>query len=285
MNRWEYNYLFPIRCYLDSEGHETDKKMRFVDMAIEVDSHIPHWNEKDSEGSWVVDKDREFNLIYSLCLMLASKQCNFRDGREYDDFAYFLAYDVFDKIERPRHPEAPLKSVLNYIKSILVWRRMQFQTQTFQQVFDSRYQKNWNSDIFKLNVLNNLQSSNKLKTINEVREYIEEFPSVIYKNIPKQFKNNKYIFNSIYISACITIINSVIYSTNRRVQNLKYDQNISLFGLNDSFKSIVRVVVNKSLLDFADNVRDVIDKFSIENDEFELILNSAYEGIFDDGSK
>lgn len=52
--------------------------------------------------------------------MLASKQCNLQDGREYDDFAYFLAYDVFDKIERPRHPETPLKSVLNYIKSIIV---------------------------------------------------------------------------------------------------------------------------------------------------------------------
>lgn len=37
-----YNPLFPIRCYLDSEAHETDKKMRFVDMAIEVDSHMHH---------------------------------------------------------------------------------------------------------------------------------------------------------------------------------------------------------------------------------------------------
>jgi len=46
-----YNYLFPLRCYLDSEGRETDKIMTFTDMSIELDSHMHHWNEKDSEGN------------------------------------------------------------------------------------------------------------------------------------------------------------------------------------------------------------------------------------------
>ncbi len=279
MKRWDYNYLFPIRCYLDSEGKETDKKMRFVDMRIEVDSHIPHWNDKDSEGNWVVDKDREFNLIYSLCLMLASKQCHLQDGREYDEFAYFLAYDVFDKIERPRHPETPIKSVLNYIKSIIVWRKMRFQAQTFQQVFDSKFQKNWNNDAFKLNVLNNLQSSNKLKTAEEVKTYIKEFPGVIFENIPVQFKDDTYVMKNIYVSVCLSLIKAIEASSSRRSHSLKYNQNISLFGLDDSYKSVVRLVVNKSLLNFGENVKSTIEKFKIDDDEFELILNSAYDGL------
>lgn len=51
--------------------------------------------------------------------MLACKMCTLRDGREYDDFAYSLAYEIFDKIERPRNPEFPIKSILNYAKSII----------------------------------------------------------------------------------------------------------------------------------------------------------------------
>ena len=73
--------------------------------------------------------------------MLACKQLKLTDGREYDDFAYYLAYDIFDKIERPRKLDAPVKSLLNYAKSIIVWRKIQFQTAENNRILDPIYTK------------------------------------------------------------------------------------------------------------------------------------------------
>lgn len=279
MKRWDYNYLFPIRCYLDSEGHETDKKMRFVDMCIEVDGHIPHWNDKDSEGNWIVDKDREFNLIYSVCFMLACKMCTLQDGREYDDFAYFLAYDIFDKIERPRDINAPIKSILNYAKSIIHWRRMRFQSQNFQEVFDSRYGKSWDGDNFKNSIIASLKSTKKILTADEMRDLFEDFPSIIKSHVPKQLRSNKVIFRRIYISAALTIANLMTNNVSKKSSLFNQNNNIIVYGLPLSYKDIVKVVVNKSLLTLADEIKDTIGKFDISDNEYELLMNSAFDGI------
>ena len=70
--------------------------------------------------------------------MLASKAKMCSDGREYDDFAYYLAYDIFNKIENWKK-DVPLKSVLNYAKSIINWRYKQFKRSSVQQIFDPYY--------------------------------------------------------------------------------------------------------------------------------------------------
>lgn len=97
-----------------------------------------------------------------------------------------------------------------------------------------------------------------------------------------QFRDNPYITHSIYLSACLSLIKAIETSSNRRAHSLKYNQNIVLFGLDDSYKSVVRLVVNKSLLNFGENVKSTIEKFKIDDDEFELILNSAYDGLLKD---
>lgn len=279
MKAWDYNYLFPIRCYLDSEGHETDKKMRFVDMCIEVDSHIPHWNEKDSEGRWVVDKDRQFNLIYSVCFMLVCKTFALRDGREYDDLAYFVAWDIFDKIERPRDAEHPIKSILNYIKGTLIWRRMEFQSKSVPVIFDSTFKKSWNSDRFRENLISSFESTKKLSTIDYINDELSDFTSTVMSNVPKQF--NYITFKRLFISSCLTLLNclkskNLFASDNFRIVNYK---------LSGDYNNIVRAIVKKSIYDLKNSLKDVIDFAKMNEEEYNLIMGSAFGASNNDEEK
>jgi len=278
MRRWDYNYLFPIRCYLDSEGHETNKKMRFVDMCIEVDSHISHWNDKDSEGNWIVDKDREFNLIYSVCLMLASKAKLCADGREYDDFAYYLAYDVFDKIERPRDINNPIKSILNYIKSIMRWRIMMFKDLNRQKIYDPLFDKRWGDGTLKGNIIERIESSKKELTIEDVRAIINDFSRIIYKNIPDRFTTNKVVRKYIYMSVCMTLIKLFSVDSPKKNPMLNKEFEIVIYKLDQSYANVVKLVINKSLLEFADEIKDTIDKFKVGDIEYEMLMNSVFGG-------
>jgi len=271
-----YNPLFPIRCYLDSEAHETDKQMRFVDMAIEVDSHMHHWNEKTSEGNWVVDKDRMFNLIYSLCLMLACKMYKLKDAQQYDDFAFFLAYDVFDKIERPRHAEFPIKSVLNYIKSIIGFRKMQFLTKENQHILDPLYTRGWDGEAYKLKLREQWEAKEKTKKIDNIKSFFEEFHTVIKKNIPAQFKTNKIIYKYIYLSVCISLIESLKVGIGKKASILDLSV-IILLGLTEDYRNIVTMVFNKSLIELGNEIRDIIDDYKISDDEYYILMGSAFE--------
>lgn len=69
--------------------------------------------------------------------MLASKRRYFDSQRDYEDFASSLAYDTFQRMSSTE--KAPVKSVLNYMKSVLSFRKMAFNTQRRQKIIDPKF--------------------------------------------------------------------------------------------------------------------------------------------------
>ena len=207
--------------------------------------------------------------------MLASKAKMCTDGREYDEFAYYLAYDVFDKIERPRHEEYPMKSVLNYIKSIIKWRIMGFRDMTRQRIYDPLYNKRWGDGTLKNNIIERMETSKKVLTVEETKALLSEFPKVIYGNIPSKFNNinKKYI----YMSASLTII-KLLTNGSKKLSVFDSPYNIVMYKLDGSYENIVRIVINKSLLTLADEIKGVIDKFKVGDLEYDILMNSVFGG-------
>ncbi len=156
---------------------------------------------------------------------------------------------------------------------------MGFQAQNFQEVFDSRFKKSWDGDNFKNSIINSLKSTKKILTSEEMKALFEEFPMVIKKSIPKQLRQNKVVFKRIYISAALTISNLMTNSLPKKSALYNQNSNIIVYGLSMSYKDIIKMVVNKSLLELADEIRDTIGKFEISDAEYELLMNSAYDGI------
>lgn len=199
-----------------------------------------------------------------------------KDAAQYDEFAFFLAYDVFDKIERPRNTEYPMRSVLNYIKSIIGFRKMQFLTKENQHILDPLYTHGWDGEAYKLKLREQWEAREKTKKIDSIKDYFSDFPRVIERNIPMQFKENKLLYKYIYLSVCMSLIESLKAGVGKKNSILDLSE-IVLLCLPESYRSVVTMVFNKSLMELGNEIRDLIDEYRISDEEYHIIMGSAFE--------
>jgi len=75
--------------------------------------------------------------MYLLGYMLASKAKYFTNIDDYDGYACYLAYDTFSRMKNPS--KVRIKSVLNYMKSVMYFRKMSYQNETFAEIIDPVY--------------------------------------------------------------------------------------------------------------------------------------------------
>jgi len=84
--------------------------------------------------------DKAFTYMYLLAYMLASKAKYFNTITDYDGFAYFLAYSTYSRYKD--QSKKPVKSVLNYMKSIMYFRKLTYDRETFCEVINPEYNTN-----------------------------------------------------------------------------------------------------------------------------------------------
>jgi hypothetical protein len=69
--------------------------------------------------------------------MLAAKQKYFNTQAEYEEFSSILAYSTYQRMINKNRP--PIKSVLNYMKSILYFRKCAYDVQKQQRIIDPKF--------------------------------------------------------------------------------------------------------------------------------------------------
>ena len=84
--------------------------------------------------------DKAFTYMYLLAYMLSCKAKYFKNIDDYDGFAYFLAYSTYSRYQDKN--KKPIKSVLNYMKSIMYFRKLTYDRETFCEVIDPVYNTN-----------------------------------------------------------------------------------------------------------------------------------------------
>lgn len=99
---------------------------------------------------------------------------------------------------------------------------------------------------------------------------------MIKKNIPAQFKTNKIIYKYIYLSVCISLIESLKVGIGKKASILDLSV-IILLGLTEDYRNIVTMVFNKSLIELGNEIRDIIDDYKISDDEYYILMGSAFE--------
>ena len=81
--------------------------------------------------------DKAFTYMYLLAYMLASKAKYFKNLNDYDGFAYSLAFSTYSRYMDPNKKK--IKSVLNYMKSIMYFRKLTYDRETFCEVINPEY--------------------------------------------------------------------------------------------------------------------------------------------------
>lgn len=242
------------------------------------------------------DCDLNTAYVYLWCLayMLACKRRYFNDVKDYEGFASFMAYDVFARRQSVRANTTKLKSSLNYMKSVLSFRKIKYEEQRHQEIMGTDYD-NFDSDRYIEMCRSTLEKANHHRTEELMYELLEKTPAIIKKNIPSMFKQDKAIYNNIYISCLLSMLNRIIFIRKKKVyfddqiQNadifneLKYyknniDKDIIIWHLDESYRTAVQVTMNKADNYIVKEIREIVSENMLTKNEFDDIMNSGYIG-------
>ena len=245
------------------------------------------------------DDNKAYMYIWLIANMLACKKRYFGNRwLDYNDFSSYLANDVYFRLKDPK--KSKVKSVLNYMKSIIYFRKCMYCDETYSEVIDvskSQYDK-FNEDLFKDRYKNSLESYNHAMLEMQIEDIMEDLPNIIKSNISSVYKSDKKLYENIYISSLFTMINRVVlpnskleflnnkYRIHSKFDDIQYycknrDTDIVSWHIPEEIRNVVSVIVSRSYNAIINSIKEAIDTNKMEDDEYASILAS---GFFGDGS-
>lgn len=258
------------------------KEMRWVDLAIWIDENF---YKKDCDYSTA------YEYMYLLAYMLATKRRYFNSQEDYEEFAAVLAYDTFKRMSSTK--KSKVKSVLNYLKSIMSFRKIAFNAQRRQKIIDPQFDVEWDPVAYTELQKDAYETSNRDILSEGVIDLLSITSSVIKNNIPKVFKIDKIEYNNIYKSCLLSMINRVtlpnVYfdKLDNKLDNYpnfdevkfykKYlNDDIILWHLDSRFENIVRLILNKTNNYLISEIKGLSDDIKISDVDFSNIMSSGF---------
>lgn len=275
-------------------------KVRYVDMAIFVDSHIYEENKSEALISQL------YQYIYHLCYMLACKGKYFRKYEDYDDFALFAAAKIYLRMTNPRQllDKADIKylekirSVLNYTKLTLHGMKVDYQQENFSQMYPGTPDKNL--DKYAEDLRRSIRDDYKVSLMDEISNQFKLFPNVIKEVISQTpYKKDLVMMKNLYISCVLTFLRAVTLPEEKKLQlegkkndaessnktidkafTRYYRKNnsnniIVLWHLDDDMLNYVTVLFNKLKKTFCADLLETSDFYEISDTDVDNIMFSG----------
>lgn len=276
--------------------HKTYQKpagIKYTDMAIYIDKHA--YDENRSEEVDALIYEYLYHLIYALSI----KKNYFKNYQDYDSFACYGATKVFTRLinknqYRDKKPLKKIKSVLNYIKSILYAYKTDYQSENYAEVLNPEY----GVDTIKLqeDINDSIENdySQKLEDIQELLVNNFEIIKKIVNNTP--YKKLPEIKHDLELSLLITFANNFILPKTKELtlkkrtdlaksilKKLKIyyealpQKSTVLWHLNKSMADYVKLLYNKFKLKILYNIMDIQSSYKLDDGTLKAIKDSAYQ--------
>ena len=174
------------------------------------------------------DDVKLYEYLYHLLYMIAHQHSYFRTLDQYDDYALQGASRLFMRLKDDRQfgdcaTLRPIKSILNYIKTVSYAFKVDFEQSNFIETSE---------DIFILHS-DNLNLSNYIAEESDIFDKIDfqqslSSVSLIVKDYLKTipYKKNSAEFKNIYISCLLTLLNSITIVADKVKEIAKQPMNI-----------------------------------------------------------
>lgn len=204
-----------------SQTYKRDTRVTFTDMCIYIDNNIYSDN---------FDVDKCYQYMYHIFYTLAVKNRFFNTAKDYDEYALFGATRLFLRYQKRQLKV--IKSVLNYVNRILYPTKVEYQAQTFNQVF----KKDVEDDLTKT-IEHELYSKAANQTDGMKRAdfeyYLNKIPSTIkryMKELP--YYKDKALIHNIYLSCILSVLNAFTMSRdNKKRYEKKARKNLPIDNL------------------------------------------------------
>lgn len=265
-----------------SMTYKRDTKVRFTDMCIYIDNNI-YKEDKDV--------DTIYKYMYLIFYTLASKNRFFKSAQDYDNFSLLGATRLFTRYMNTKLKQ--IKSVLNYVNTILYPLKVDYQNANFNQVFAP---DEYSAQIagIRQTQTTKIQNYNRELVRVEFEYYLKKIPATIKSFIAKLPHSSEYeLHHNLYISCLLSVLSAITLSNKTKSKlSAKLSQTrrieyiiekaysdaradcIILYGLPESMKNLVSTIVNRIFDLIRSDLRTIITTNEPNDAIIESILSS-----------
>lgn len=278
-------------------------KIRYVDMCIYIDNHIYN-------GDY--DEQLVFDYLQKLFYALSYKKNFFLHISDYQQYSLYGATHVYLRLTNKRQflPDddpnklKKIKSVLNFIKSILYPLKVNYQHDEFNRMFVDEIQGEGINDSIKQDLVKRFNSATRNYTETDVENYLSTLHRVIRTSIQDQpYSNDKVFMKRLYLSCLITFIRSITLSNSNKERLRKRENGAFRSGVEDltqklymqeallapvvwklpkEYETLVAVLCNKIREQIAKDIRSLSDYYEPSEYIMEDILMAPLADLSED---
>lgn len=272
----------------------------YVEMCIYFDEHIYKEPRDDT---------RLYQYLYHIIYMLACKKRYFASWDEYDAFALYMATKVYLRYINPEHqgPEDRIKSVLNYCKTLLYPTKVDFQKETYAEIFGSDPNRDDDFSILRDDMASSVQAdhvNNDLLMADLIKEF-ERLSKLIWTAVSKTpYANDIILKKRLFMSVLITIVkgltlsNSVKSKLQKRSDkgldidatildslNKERESSTTLWRLDSIYTGIVSMLAFKVRKQCGAAIDLVRREFELSDEDVNAVLATAYGNVLRDDNE
>ena len=254
--------------------------MKYTEMAIWIDQNV---YKPDCDDNLV------YKYIYNLVYMQAHQLALFRKFEDYDEFALYCASRLLLRI---RTKDDQIKSILNYIKSVICSWRADYEREF--HIESSEY------DVIHVGCFDLGDHLSDIAGYHDRSAYAftcNDIEDVVHKHlcrIPQRRRSAEW--HNIYISCMLTLNDRLLYSM-EVVKNRKYGNMFDLisdafkasrtrdpilFHLEESMSNYVHVLVNEIIHAISNELSEELDMRISAANSMKSLIHSALSADEDD---
>ena len=259
--------------------------MKYTDMCIWIDENIPKIGAHPGEYPDI--EDTVYNYLYLLTKALAIKKRMFQNFEDYDGYAFYAASRLFTAIRKNYQNQGktikgkvirPIKSCLNYTKTLLYPMKVEYMRETFAQVISEEFtSKQFDAFSFKEHLKDYAeQSQSKVSLQMDLTDTIYEIGYLIDQTLAgSPFHRNQPEWKKLKI----TLLLNFLYGLNTTGAIDWNPVTVLLWKLPKSLTGYVRILLVEFYTLFKDSIMECFTVNSMD-DELLTKLISSPDGTF-----
>lgn len=281
--------------------------LKYTTMAIYIDEHI---HEVVEEGKHPEIESKIFEYLYHIIYALSYKAMFFKNFEDYDTFALMSASQLYmsmikkfkNKGQIVRGKEVvPIKSCLNFIKSVLFPLKVNYQKENFVDILNPEV--NQDTSILNENLRNKIQFQYRGGLKNSLIDMLKRLPKIAWNvilNTP--YKKDKVFCKKLYLSCILTFINNICISKKKRKKLVKKkendnlnldliiqaykqnDQEVLLWHISEDYKDYVLLLTRRIKELASKELEENIHAFDLDENIIDFIMNSSFATTEDDNN-
>ena len=286
--------------------------LKYTDMAIYIDEHLNEVTEINANPEVEM---KIYEYLYHLFYALAYKAGYFSDMRYYDDYSLYCAGQMYMMLHRKMtntgqtmHGKEikPVKSVLNYVKSVLYPWKINFQRQYFHTVLNP--EEGHDTQILLDDIKNSIQSQYSLPTESCWEAAVEALPSLIATVMYESpIMRDQLLCKRIRTSVMLTLLDQMTLPNNlqRRWEEANkegneatkvltnkvmtvYDankENVILWHLDEKYSNYVKILTTRVKKEFSKELSYFIHENDLSDEMLDDIMKTAYTTYDNDNAE